>query len=153
MGCEKRATTWRTFLIVPCGEKVTVAGGESARAQADAPVRQINKIRRMRAIETKSGRLAARALSALAENWILAEVRALLEIRKLVEIGLIAVPLPTSARDICVTTDRAEPQLSRDDTGAPPLEQSQKSTCRRRDKRCHGRDESSFAKRARLRYC
>ena len=115
IGCEKRATTWRTFLIVPWGEKVTVAGAESARAAADAPVMHINKIRTIRAVETKSCRLAARGQPALAENWILAEVRTLakawVEIWNLVEIGLIAVPLPTSALDICVNdrSGRAAP--------------------------------------------
>ena len=31
IGCEKRATAWRTFFTVPWGEKVTVGGAESAR--------------------------------------------------------------------------------------------------------------------------
>jgi len=99
----------------------------------------ISKIRTIRAVETKSCRLAARGSPALSENWTLAEVRTLaeawVEIRNLVEIVLIAVPLPTSALDICVNEGLAEPHLSRDDTGAPSLEQSQKSTCRKRDKK------------------
>jgi hypothetical protein len=93
----------------------------------------INKIRTIRAVETKSCRLAAQGSPALSENWILAE--AWVEIRNLVEIGLIAVPLSTSALDICVNEGLAEPHLTRDDTGAPPLEQSQKSTCGKRDKK------------------
>jgi hypothetical protein len=83
---------------------VTVAGAESARAAAEAPVMHINKIRTIRAVETRSCRLAARGSPALSENWTLAEVRTLaeawVEIWNLVEIGLIAVPLPTSALDI-----------------------------------------------------
>src|SRR5512146_3156125 len=68
IGCEKRATTWRTFFIVPCGEKVTVGAAESAWAAPGAAAREMattathtimDERKTLRVIETKSRRPAA----------------------------------------------------------------------------------------------
>ena len=88
IGCEKRATAWRTFFTVPWGEKVTVGGAESARGAPASATRHIKRTTMMRAAETKGRRLTAGSRPALAENGELAENES------------IAVPLPTAVRNV-----------------------------------------------------